>query len=133
MNAVTRKDIRTYAGELVALLGSEGIDSAESLKRFEGKAHRIGTAGAYVGVSDRPSNFGAVALTLSYILHGTGIPIEAKINRQFEYSKLVIKLDEDVEGYSFFMVDPQGNLMQERTFAPGGFEDIINELKRLAQ
>ena len=67
---------------------------------------------------------------MSYIKEGLGIPIEIRLNPQLSYSKIFLKVEEEIDGYEPFKKDAFGNVMQEKTFRYE-FSLVKDELNRL--
>ncbi len=85
--------------------------------------------GEYIEFLRSPSNRGTTALTASYVAEGDGIPIEVKCNLDLGYSKVVVKTEGKVPGYTVFAVDPFGNQAQSASYGTDEFADILKRLE----
>jgi len=59
------------------------------------------------------------------------LPIEIKINRQLNYTQVIIKAAEVVRGYSPFGGDPYNNIYQNKVLGSSELSNPIEELKGL--
>lgn len=89
-------------------------------------------AGQFIEISLRPSNAGAYAYTISYVVINTGIPIEARINPLSNYSRMIVKQEEEITGYESFGVDLFENILQIKHLGEAGISDVKRELETLA-
>jgi len=98
------EEIEKFAQQFLGFLDDNFIYSTSSLDPILGKKFSI-TGESFFLVELRPSNGGTEAYTLSYIIEGRGIPIEARINPRLDYIKFIIKANKEAPGYSVFGLD----------------------------
>jgi hypothetical protein len=68
----------------------------------------------------------------SYIIKGTGVPLEIGFNPTERYTKVFLKLQDKLPEYAPFMQDTFGNIMQCRIFQVVDIETAKRELEYLA-
>lgn len=86
----------------------------------------------FVSFEMRPSNYFTTAYTISYIRHGTGIPIEVRVNFDLEYYTIIIKSKEKIKSYIPFSEDFFGNIIQSKTVPLKDLKYVKKELKNLS-
>ncbi len=89
------------------------------------------TPEGFIQLESRPSTKGSLAITISYIIDGKGIPIEIRLNPEQDYSLFFVKSKEEIESYNPELVDPLGNVIQSKKIG-SSFEEMLEELKRLS-
>ena len=108
----------------------EHLDELEIGSRIDIPEEALKT---YIEADQRPSSLGTTALTYSYIVKGLGIPLEVRINQSLDYSKIIIKTHEQLPGYSPFVTDPFGNVVQEKDLKLSTKDQVREELERLSE
>lgn len=113
--------------DVISLLDLEGV--SEKTFPIEGKTNE------YVSVSFTPSSNQIRAYTksptLSYIIEGTGIPLEVKINSFEGYSKIIVKTQISIPDYYPFAVDRYGNIVQNKKIDSTDISEVRKELEKL--
>ena len=132
---ISKKKFRQIAENLLHFINKEQITRLEDLeaklgKRYEIDKRRKGRK-EFVEVSLRPSNLGTKAYTLSYIVEGSGIIIETRLNNILGYSQIIIKLGEVAPSYAPFSVDPYKNIAQNKVLESTNLEKVLKELEVL--
>lgn len=133
--SVNRQHLEKLANELLSFLDTKKIESIKDLERVM-KEKSLPAFGDYnaegmVIISLRPSNEGTKAHTVSYFVEGLGFPIEFKINTKLGYSKMIIKGDFNLQGYSDFAQDRFGNIVQEKQLNSIDFSQVRVEIEKL--
>lgn len=123
--------LKRIVQDFLRVLDEQKLTSVPELERAvnEGFSGRQGD----VAVTNRPSNFGTRAITIRYILQREGIPVEIKINRELQYSQIVLKADERINGYRPFATDRFYNVAQNKVMKTTDFDEIKKELMALYQ
>lgn len=85
----------------------------------------------FVEIQSSLSDFGTKACTLSYVHSDKGIVLGVKINGKLKYSKIFVKLNSYLDGYTAFGVDGFGNIQQEKKIFSSDFSKVKEELKKL--
>ncbi|HLD05243.1 MAG TPA: hypothetical protein VJG90_06000 [Candidatus Nanoarchaeia archaeon] len=106
-----------------------GIRTTADLEAHLGQRLNVGECD-HIDFSRRPSNAGTTALTASYFIEGSGIPIEVRCNSALGYSKVVVKTEKNVIGYTPFAVDPFGNQAQDATLETSEFSNVCELLRK---
>ena len=125
-------EIEKFAQQFLGFLREKLVDSTYDLDRLLGKKFPI-TGESYFSVELRPSNGGTEAYTLSYVIEGRGIPIEACINPRLDYIKFMIKANKEAPGYSVFGLDEaRENYVMSKELKGHDFSEVRKELRSLA-
>jgi len=137
MRKISREDIMQCATRMLEVLEAQGVTRLESLESLVGMEF---TPAALVHhgiiVSIRPSNPFPIgcAVSLAYVWGGFGIPIEAKVNRIMEYTNVIVKCSESLDGYVPFGMCPKGRgILQERQVVGAQYACLKLELESLAK
>jgi len=128
---ISREDLAKYAERFLGVLNAEGISSWEGLSRVLERSFPV-CDGESVWIGLRPSNGLTYAHTLSYVAEGVGIPIEIRLNRDLGYTKVIIKMQEELAKYAVCAMDHLRNMVQERFLEEAGVERARRELEDLA-
>ncbi len=127
-------DIRIFASRFLKVLEEQGVKSTQDLEKLIGKEVEIEQqAPDFLSFEKRPSNLSTMAYTISYIKPESGIPIEIKINSELDYSQVIIKTQELIEGYTPFSVDPFENIIQNKLLRSCDISLSIKELIALSK
>ena len=126
---ITKNDLQRYSSEIVSLLKNKNISSLEELERKIGSS--FDSLEGKISLESRPSTKGSLAITISYIIDGKGIPIEIRLNLEQNYSLFFVKSEEEIESYNPELVDPLGNVIQSKKIG-SSFKEMLEELKRLS-
>ncbi len=131
---ITHKELRKIAANILSLINKDKIDSADYLEEKLRSSPIIDIDMAhseFVSISKRPSEEGTFAYTLSYIIPSSGIPMEIRINPTLNYTRLIIKDQELVDGYQKFAIDFFDNKVQYLTIEGSDLPFLKIELERL--
>ena len=125
-------DLSAMAKRFLITLDRNGIGDLEAMEKFMGMKFPISDdEREFVQISANPSNKHTMAYTISYVVDGAGVPMEAKINPMLEYTKIIVKSESDVPGYFAFSRDNFGNLQQMKDLHPANMEIVRRELTSL--
>ncbi len=134
---ISREKLREIINDFIGILDREKVEDLGGLEMLSGQAIPIkGKEQEYVIVEYQPSNLGTRAIDASYVIQhrpkevGGGVPLSVKINNQLRYSKIIIKTEGKVDGFTLFFVDNFGNLIQERFFKTD-YQEIKKALNEL--
>lgn len=131
---LSREDLRDIAKRFLEVIDKEKICSLEDLNKKNGQVFpRRLFPRDFIKIELRPSKQGAHANTISYIIPGIGIPIEARINPSLNYSVMIAKTDSEIPGYIKLTEDNFGNIIQDKFLNSTDFSSIRKELEVLAQ
>jgi hypothetical protein len=90
-----------------------------------------------ITASLNPSEEGTEAYTISYVAEGNpgnpnkGVVLDLKINTQLNYSKIILKNQHYLRGYTPFRRDPFYNLIQTKTINSTKIPLLKSELSHL--
>lgn len=126
--AISQAQFREYVGRFLQAVAP--IASLEDLDRALGSTQPA-APGEHVEFEKRPSNHGTLAYTVSYVVPGTGIPVEFKINPHMGSAKIILKMESQRPGYKQFMIDPYQNIIQLKELTPATIGIVKQELERL--
>jgi hypothetical protein len=132
----TVKRIQEIARGVAGFFDRELVKSIPDLERRVGNEFPGLKEQEFISVTMNPSNFGTRAYTVSYVVQGSGIPVEVKINPHLKYSALIAKAEHLLFGFTQFMTDPNENKMQHRrlsTLDIGEISDALRSLRPYAQ
>ena len=125
------EEIEKFAQQFLGFLDDHFIYSTSCLVPLLGKKFPVNDE-SYFSVELRPSNMGTEAYTLSYIMDRRGIPIEASINRELDYTKFMIKATKEVREYETFgLDDTRENYVMCKELKGYSFEQVRKELRSL--
>ncbi len=127
---ITKEDLRRYSSEILKFFEMEKIASFEQLEGKIGTSFNSLEGRIYLEM--RPSKKMSVAYTVSYVIHGKGIPIEIRLNKIYGYSNITIKSEEVMTEYKPQFSDPLGNIIQDKKFE-FSFDKVLQELKKLTE
>lgn len=130
---ITKEKLREVAENFLEILAKREINSLESLKKAVQKSEIFPlerNSSEYVSYTIRPSEMNTSAHTLSYNILSAGIPIELKINPILGYSRIIIKYQGKMGGYSILSEDNFRNIIQNKIMLPD-FQLFLEELKKL--
>jgi hypothetical protein len=114
--AISNQELGKMARNLLGVLEKEKIISVGDLERAMGRKFLVNDGeGDFVSTEIRPSNFNTAALVVSYVRPGVGIPIEVRVNTALEYSTIIAKSCEELDGYEPFGRDNQNNTAKSMT------------------
>ena len=131
---ISREFIAERARKLIEALQEARISSLSDLESLIDTEIQINAEeNERVEFSLRSSNFNTQAYTVSYIIHGLGIPLEFKINPSLQYSQVIVKCHSLIEGYSPFAQDQQGNIAQNKIIPSNSLYQVKLELTSLAR
>lgn len=129
---LSKKDLGKIAADFLEVLARERVGTMEALES------RLGTKlSLNNGMSDEivfgvgNSQNGTNAWYIDYCREGLGLPIEIRLNRTLDYSKFIVKCEQEIKGYSPFAADPFGNIVQMKTLRKANMDFAISELSRL--
>ena len=132
--AITREEISDVAKRLRIFLDRKKIESVKDLEKKVGESFPVlgSRPGHLITMEIRPSDFGSLAYTISYIIPKKGIPIEVRVNPGMNYSKVILKTESRLNGYDVFARDEFGNVIQIRTFPDCFLSEVKKELESLS-
>ena len=132
---ITHEDLKRYSSEMLDLLEREKIDDIEGLQKRVGES--FVASDGIIQLEARPSGSKIiatdVALTMSYIIEGKGIPLEIRLNHNSAYSRIILKSQDRIEDYSPIGFDSVGSNVIQSKIGDYSFELIKEELKRVAK
>jgi hypothetical protein len=116
----------------------------EVIKDYGDKLDKITTperinisSGKYITIEWRPSSNSSMgigmALTISYIVKDVGIPLEVRLNRDENYTRIILKSNREIKSYECFYTDPYGNIYQDKIIRPANITLLQKELESLYQ
>jgi hypothetical protein len=124
--------LQGIASRMLEAVDAKQVRAADDLELLVGETLAIpGQGDDYVAVELRPSMMGALACTLSYIMPGTGIPLEARLNRELRYSQVILKVHGAVESYTALGTDVFFNIQQYRVIPTEDWGVVRKEIERL--
>jgi len=129
---ITQEKLKEIARSVLNLLERENIDSIGSLFSRLGESFDIKGKDHIIQIELRPSKSGTEAYTISYINPKGGIPIEIRMNSDFNYSKIIVKTKSKLKKYKSFISDYFGNLIQDKTIRRCSISKVKKELEKLA-
>ena len=129
---ITPRKLRQIAGSILDFLVKENIDSIKSLEKRLGESFAIKRQDHVIQIELRPSESGSEAYTISYIMPRGGIPIEIRINLNFNYSKIIVKTNSGLNDYTPVIYDYFGNIIQDKRIDDCSILEIKKELEKLA-
>ena len=112
-------------------LEREDISSIGSLFSRLGESFNIKGEDHIIQIESRPSESGTEAYTISYIIPDGGIPIEIRMNPDFNYSKIIVKTKSRLNDYASFISDYFGNIIQNKKMNGCSISGIKRELEKL--
>ena len=127
------EEIGIIAEKFLGCLEIECISSENDIKNRVGKIIRLEN-NDYI-IFDKKEHFypHSTSYIIDYSREGFGIPIEIRVNKIANYTNVIIKAQEIIDGYSqFFSPDVFGNLPQTKILKPAGIEIAKQELKKLS-
>lgn len=128
---ITQEKLKEIAGSVLDFLERENIDSIGSLFSRLGESFDIKGQDHIIQIESRPSESGTEAYTISYIIPDGGIPIEIRMNHNFNYSKIIVKTNSRLNGYMSFTSDHFGNIIQNKKIDGYSIPIIKKELEKL--
>ena len=130
-NLITPEKLGQIARSILDFLKRENINSIESLEKRLGEDFDIKREDHIIQIELRPSKAGTEAYTISYIAPKGGIPIEIRMNTNFNYSKIIVKTESKLNGYTSIIYDSFGNIIQDKTIKNCSISEIEKELENL--
>ena len=136
-------DIKKYAGRVLDLLkgnkittGNELINCPVNLLRVRGTDHKV-LIDSTRETPVKENEPWKVFSRLSYIIYFRGdefiVPLQARLDTNSQYNEIIVRCRDSIEGYvQQTSRDSLKNLRQDRIQETGGFEAILQELKKLA-
>ena len=131
---ITIQRFRECAKNLLDFFRENNILKLDDMGKFfgKGKIPVDDKRDDAVEINFRPSEAGTYAYDIAYLTDSNGIPINVKLNPHLNYTKMFIKLCEQVKGYVLFNVDAFGNMMQEKRISSSDFDLARQEIERLS-
>src|SRR3989338_35917 len=130
---ITREDIKIVAKNILDFLEREKIKYYGDLEGKVGDVFFIEkNIGHSITLEEHPSELETLEYSISYIINGKGIPIEARLNNSINYTRLIIKGNFKLGGYSVMIRDTFGNLIQGKIFRGCSVHRLKQELEVLA-
>jgi len=84
-----------------------------------------------ISIESRPSNNNTFCYTLSYTIEKVGIPIELRINPLLNYTMIILKAQERIDGYEQFALDSHSNIVQSKLIKSSDFSVVRKELENI--
>ena len=121
--------IRTSLG----VMNEKQMNSLEELEKWEDNRFIPNSKRKheYIKISKKSLKGETPSLILSYIVEGTGIPLEIKINQESGCSRITLKFNGTLGAYSPFMQDIYGNTIQERILNTTNVQEVKAHLRDL--
>lgn len=130
---ITEKEIKEFAKKFLTVLDRGGIVSTEDLEnKLESKFTIDKQPQDFISLTLRPS-FGISTYTLSYTRPDLGIPIELIINSFLNYSQIILKVQDNIKGYSQFNTDIYDNIIQNKVILSSDLKLARKELEDLSK
>jgi hypothetical protein len=131
---LSKSDLGRIAANFLEVLARERINTLENIKS------RLGTKlGLNNGMPDEikfgvgNSRNGTKTWFIDYCRGRLGIPIEMRFNRKLSYSQSIVKCEQEIKGYSQFLMDPYGNIVQAKKMERLDVDWAWAELERLSR
>lgn len=117
----------------LGIMDEKQLNSLEELEKWEGNRFIPDSKRKheYLKISKKSLKGETPSLILSYIIEGTGIPLEIKINQESNYSRIILKFNGTLVAYSPFMQDIYGNTIQKRVLATIDVQEVKSHLRDL--
>jgi len=132
-NRFTILDIKRYAGALLDVLKQERITSLTDLgARIPFRCKAPSTFPDFVVLDMGTSAKGTSAYLIDYICPDRGgVPLEGRIGTSTGYAEVILKADKIIAGYERWGIDSFGNIRQDKKMPNGGFDNVLEEFRRL--
>jgi hypothetical protein len=127
----TVKRIQEIGDAVVGFFDKEAVKTAEDLERRVGNEFRGLRENEFILVAMHPSNHCTRACTMSYVVQGSGIPVEVKVNADLRYSALIVKAELPILGFTPFAVDPNNNCVQHKYMQTVDIGEIREALRSM--
>lgn len=127
---ITKLELGKYAKEIFNSLEKCKIETIGDLEKKTGAMPIRYVENHAVIIERRPST-GGVSQTISYVIEGSGIPIEARFNLAHKYLRLTVKGNFKLPDYLPWGRDPFQNIVQEKTIPEPTISKLKEELGRL--
>jgi hypothetical protein len=129
-----KKDLRQIAENFLAVLDKKKVHSFDNARALRFEEILIGNlpndrVAFDIGIGPR----GTECLTITYVRKGTGSPIEARLNDSMNYTMMIVKCAENIEGYGPFAIDKFENIAQARHYDGIDFLEVRKELEKLSR
>ena len=128
---ITQGKLKEIAKSVLDFLEKENIDTIGSLFSRLGESFNIKESDHIIQIESRSSESGSEAYTISYIAPKAGIPIEIRMNPNFNYSKIIVKTKPKLIGYIPIISDYFGNFIQHKRIGCCSILEIKKELEKL--
>jgi len=128
---ITQKKLGQIARNVLDFLEREDINSIKSLEKRLGESFDVKREDHIIQIELRPSESGSKAYTISYIMPRGGIPIEIRMNPDFNYSKIIVKTKPKLTDYIPLIFDYFGNIIQDKSIESCSILEIKKELEKL--
>jgi len=130
---INRKTLGKFAERFVEVIDRESISSSEDLDRLLGEKQVVGQDSFdYILVELRSSNCGTKAYSVGYFVPEVGVPIDCRINRELNYSKIIAKFNGTLPSYTPFFQDEFSNIAQEILLDSSEFSKVKKEIELLS-
>src|SRR3990172_5282094 len=126
---VSFEELQKAAKNVLEICSKERIATASDLEKRMGQT--ISLDPDMMTFEMRPSNYRTQAYTLSYTNPEGGILVEIKLNPDLGYSRIILKSQDPVKGYSPFSHDRFGNIQQEKMLHSSDLVFCLKELSDL--
>ena len=128
---ITPSKLEQIARSVLDFLERENINSIGSLFSRLGESFNIKGEDHIIQIESRPSESGSEAYTISYIIPDGGIPLEIRMNPDFNYSNIIVKTNSGLNDYTSFAFDYFGNRIQNKEIKGCSIPIIKKELEEL--
>jgi len=128
---ITQEKLKEIAKSVLDFLEKENIDSIGSLFSRLGESFNIKGKDHIIQIELRPSTSETEAYTISYIAPRGGIPIEIRMNPDFNYSRIFVKTESELDNYIPVSSDYFGNIIQDKKIDGCSILTIKKELEKL--
>jgi len=128
---ITQEKLRQIARSILDLLEREDISSIGSVFSRVGESFHIKGEDHIIQIESRPSESGSEAYTISYIIPDGGIPLEIRMNSNFNYSRIFVKTESGLDDYIHVASDYFGNIIQDKKIGGCSIPIIKKELEKL--
>ena len=129
---ITREHLREAADAVLRFFEKKNITSLQDIARINYILHVVDGAKGTIYVQKIPSNLGTIAQAVSYVLPcDNDVPIDIKMNKELDYSQVILKTILLIPDYKLFSEDRFGNMRQFKMIHSTNLADVIIELEKL--
>ena len=125
-------DIGRMAHSFLEVFSQKGIFSTPKVDTYLGEKIPALPTANYIEFSLGDSNQGTKTYRIEYITHPDFYtPLTLRINPDLNYSMIILKAEEIINGYTPFVTDIFGNIIQDKRIPSSDLEDALREIELL--